>query len=252
MVNFILNVVTFPDEWVARRVVKDCFSARHGSKDEDRAIDFERLRPTPAALLSGPAADGKARRSYAAYCMAKRLDPGAWYWHEVCDLRRFYRSMRLAKTTNLGSQDWAELLFVKVPELYDLRLAEKLEQNVREFGVPDPAEWRFRNWGTSWNAFSSRMEGETVSFLTSERAPIPIYEEISKHFPGIRFSVRAADMSGEYTLCRHEFAMGEMCEKLKPNREESATLWQADLPPFSAWKFRETLKLYEGPERQGP
>ena len=61
------------------------------------------------------------------------------------------------------------------------------------YGKKNWYDWSVWNWGTKWNSYSNRFDGDTLYFHTAWAAPHPVIEKLSEQFPDVRISHRWAD-----------------------------------------------------------
>ena len=78
-------------------------------------------------------------------------------------------------------------------------------ENLANYGHKDWYSWANERWGTKWNAYDQKDDGETISFDTAWSTPLPVLEALSMLFPDVQFNVRYADEDlghnvGEFTL----------------------------------------------------
>ena len=61
------------------------------------------------------------------------------------------------------------------------------------------------NWGTKWNAHSTKLVGERdgrlmVDFLTAWRAPEPVFRALGLLHPGLAFEIAATDPDNDWAI----------------------------------------------------
>ena len=55
-------------------------------------------------------------------------------------------------------------------------------------------EWRWENWGTKWNSYDNYYDKDkTISFLSAWSSPIKVLTELSRQYPTVYISHKAAD-----------------------------------------------------------
>jgi Ferredoxin-like domain in Api92-like protein len=99
----------------------------------------------------------------------------------------------------------------------DLEGAQQAIKNLELYGHKDWYSWANDKWGTKWNAYDQNDDGETISFDTAWRTPLPVFEALSRIFPDVQFNVRFADEDlghnvGEFTLLDGEGVYEDMPE----------------------------------------
>ena len=66
-----------------------------------------------------------------------------------------------------------------------------------KYGFYDWYEWQIENWGTNRNACNTALLESKIEFETAWNFPIPIFEEIEKQNPKIKFQVELYDEHGD-------------------------------------------------------
>lgn len=104
-----------------------------------------------------------------------------------------------------------EFLDKKSPEYR--RQGDLAKRNIEQYGFCDWYEWAVEHWNTKWPAYRHKWIYEgcdrlDFTFCTAWSPPTPIFEELSRLFPTIRFFVRSFD-EGYNFACQGSFENGE-------------------------------------------
>ena len=77
----------------------------------------------------------------------------------------------------------------------EMRLYSNTLANIHEYGTPDWYEWSCKHWGTKWNACDTHVSEDklTIHFSTAWCMPVPVFEEIARRYPEMRFEVLSVD-----------------------------------------------------------
>jgi len=95
---------------------------------------------------------------------------------------------------------------------------------VRDYGTASWYDWCVENWGTKWNAYETDIvyDGTTsieFTFNTAWSMPIPIFEELSRRFTDLRFSVQAFDEGWNFAAVGHFDHDGVFIDEEQANDE---------------------------------
>lgn len=74
----------------------------------------------------------------------------------------------------------------------------KLAANKAKHGYPSWYDWSIEQWGTKWNALNTQILNDedgylALSFETAWTPAIPVYQELSRQFPKVLFSIHYID-----------------------------------------------------------
>lgn len=115
---------------------------------------------------------------------------------------------------------------------------------IDKYGFDNWYDWRWKNWGTKWDACDAHgglEEGGvlTIRFDTAWSFPTPIAVELSKQFPTLLFEYDAVEESGEFDMTVH-FKNGKVVYYSEwrydcPGDEHSRRR-EYPLPPEEFWK----------------
>ena len=89
---------------------------------------------------------------------------------------------------------------------------------LKEFGYPSWYEWAIANWGTKWNAYTTkRVSDSVVTFKTAWSMPSKVITTLAEKFPQEQFRIRWADEDfgsnvGDLTFTKDRVIRGEKLE----------------------------------------
>jgi hypothetical protein len=140
-----------------------------GDKDHPH-IDFNKIIPMPEALKIESGSMGEMGVKA---IMGKKYNYNPFMSHEET-MRRWekYSDEEKEKALELG-------------RLY-LR-------NYADHGHATWYDWCVEKWGTKWNAYSQKLEGDSIIFDTAWATPSLIWEALSKKYPDQKFTIKYAD-----------------------------------------------------------
>ena len=185
MPNWAFNTVTFEPKDVQR--VKDLMTTPNS------LFDFNALIPMPdsLAILSGSVSHDVERLLKGEDLeRLKELYPDKG---DTPDPSIFYGGNRIPVT---------------MPELRVF--AGIIQSNLEQYGAPDWYEWRYKNWGTKWNASNVEWDENSLHIDTAWAPPVPVFLELSKRL-SIRFVARCEEELFNYG-CIMTYCNGEVIE----------------------------------------
>ena len=159
-------------------------------KGEDNPFDLNRVIPMPATLdvESGTTTD----EAMALAAHVDKLEP----WQRPLGFGSVtlesYRQKN-ARYDNFEDDDTlATAMMRQQPGL--LELGRQVMLNIKAYGAPTWYEWRYAHWGTKWNTYDHEEVRETSRsltyvFCTAWGEPRPVFEQLKKMFPGLKFSI---------------------------------------------------------------
>lgn len=168
MPNWVTNIVEFSgDEKLIAKMKKEI-------KDENNAIDFNKIAPIPKEL-EGTRSPMVAISKKEYKEQERRIASGELTEHE---------------------KNWG---------ISRCLTQELIDEYNEKFGACEWYHWQLENWGTKWNACDSEDYGDRFEFNTAWSNPFALLVNLSKKYPKIEFNVRYADEDfghnvGEYTL----------------------------------------------------
>lgn len=218
MPNHITNVVTFEGDAEAVAKIK---AAIQGDSFEDgtpRHMDFNKIIPRPEALniTSGN---------------------GAFVAREAANVLqgRAANVFGLSASINpfiLKGEHWADFMTAM--------------QNIKDHGHPTWYEWSNENWGTKWNAYSQRSEGDALRFDTAWSYPRPVFLALSKQHPDVSIFVEYADEDTGANCGQVLFQRGEIVTQHVPqNGSKEAYELSFKVNPDSSRYYRLVNGKYE-------
>jgi hypothetical protein len=113
-----------------------------------------------------------------------------------------------------------EVLFDLSEEEIDL--TKKYINNHINHGAIHWYDWRIKNWGTKWGAYSQQLDGDTIKFQTAWSTPQPVIKKLSELFPNVLFSVEYADEDIGTNCGGYSYQNGELTDNFIPNKDEAA------------------------------
>lgn len=185
MQSDVTNQITFGSEGAAlaafRRMVRDM----QMEGQPLGSFDFNKLRPMPGEL---------------------DIEAGARTERGLRLVREYHQALAGLERQRpaLSPEDYGEAVR-KCEELHRKQqlsdpaawvLGERAYRNIRQFGSPTWYEWRWRSWGTKWNAYQPRPLGEkdhTMVFLTAWNSVPKIMALLSGRYPEQTVIYRWAD-----------------------------------------------------------
>lgn len=83
----------------------------------------------------------------------------------------------------------------------DRLLTDEEKAAIDATGFDNWYEWSRKNWGTKWNAYEIKREGENaIYFETAWSPPVPVLVALAKKYPQAKFTLEYADESiGSHT-----------------------------------------------------
>lgn len=199
MPNWVTHrVVMTGPEAVLHRFLEDQIAK---NRDGDDHLDFNRVIPKPEALEGGDAGSD-AKMAWV-----------AWYGPDKVEISTDMSPMEaiIASTESLDTHlayPWVIEAGVKDRKGFQRlllkrnknakKLADQRARNLKNYGAADWYDWATENWGTKWNSSALRWETrepERFEFLfnTAWSPPEPIFLELSRIYPEIRFDISSFD-----------------------------------------------------------
>lgn len=109
--------------------------------------------------------------------------------------------------------------------LPDRLLTDEEQAQIKATGYSDWYDWSRDNWGTKWNAYGQRLEGDAVSFETAWSAPEPVIRMLSAQFPEARLILEYADEDIGRNAGKLVFRAGELIGKAECEGTVAAELY---------------------------
>lgn len=146
-----------------------------------------------------------------------------------------------------------ELEAEELKEEYEGELEEILElgkrafENREKYGFTIWYDWCIYHWGVKWNAGETKVDGDTIEFLTAWEAPKPIIQKLAEMHKDFSFEHEWASEDNGYVTGRDEYKNGTCVssKKFAPKSKEAYEL------SFKLWgnahkfRFNEETKTYE-------
>lgn len=88
-------------------------------------------------------------------------------------------------------------------------IGKKYLFNMLMYGSLTCYEWCYRNWGTSWNAFETRANGNEITFSTSNSGAAPVVHRIARMFPDVTIEYGCGDTCNPGRFCEYYAFSGE-------------------------------------------
>lgn len=85
---------------------------------------------------------------------------------------------------------------------------KKALDNIIKYGVRDWYDWRMDHWGAKWNAYRTRIDGDSVIFLTAWYDVRGLISALSKNIPDNNFIYEYAHEELGYFTGRYEYKRG--------------------------------------------
>jgi len=186
----------FREEYITAEEEKDFEGKPTGKTFE--CLDFNRVIPMPESLESANSGS-YAGIGYDAF------HGGEAKWRLILT----YPWVREKNVTT--REDLHAFLDKQSPEYR--RQGDLAKRNIEQYGHVDWYSWSIENWGTKWGAYSFSWvyEGDDhlhFTFNTAWSPPVPIFEELSRLLPTLRFYVQSFD-EGWGFACQGAFENGE-------------------------------------------
>lgn len=155
------------------------------TRDEGTDLDFETLVPMPQELLD--AESGSMTLPSIMYFLTKQ------YSIPPCELDKKSRYM----IKKLVGRKWLKEIFpYKIAQMRDMSPQERTRiyeagrnyvLNYEKYGCPTWYEWRWRRWGTPYQAWDTYISNhDTVSFYTAWGPPREFLCKLSRTYPEIK------------------------------------------------------------------
>ncbi len=156
----------------------------------------------------------------------------------------------LHKVRSMYSLDRIDTFRDKVQK-NDAEMGKKYLDNILAYGAPTWYDWRVKNWGTKWNAYSQEpIKDNKICFETAWSKVTPIMLKLSERFPELEMRYRWADEDIGANLGEQVFANGKMQEQFIPSTfskeafEFAADMWGLDLEK-EGYFFDEKMQTYK-------
>ena len=210
MPNYVKQKVLIAGSDEERQQVRDLLDQKPNDFEVEKDVsyfDFNRVIPMPDSLhmTSGSTEN-----------IAKALINKPKYAFEVPfneDMREgiftnlsafyktYFKSMNPIKLNDAGFEDYTKKLTEVWDKISKDNDSDSLEHtiqyldNKRKYGATSWYDWACDNWGTKWNAGSVYWsdQNDIISFDTAWSIPLPVYKELAKKFPTVKFFVFFAD-----------------------------------------------------------
>lgn len=173
--------------------VKDINAVKAALKSDDSAIDFDKLIPMPKSLDIAK----DSREYFNIICSLIRKNDNVipsldWFLKHPLfktdeDLVKFFGKDYRTKEINALIDNYKNSSQDVIDKSADI--GDILISNIENYGVPTWYEWRYKHWGTKWDAMEAEIydvigndddETFTSGFIhTANGCPEPILEKIS-------------------------------------------------------------------------
>lgn len=81
--------------------------------------------------------------------------------------------------------------------------------NLLMYGSLTWYDWCYRNWGTCWNARETRVNGNEITFSTTNSGAAPVVHGIARMFPGVKIEYGYGDTCNPGCFCEYYAFKGE-------------------------------------------
>lgn len=168
-------------------------------KGENGAIDFNNIVPQPQELNIESGSEGSLGYRYLVL-----IEGYKDIYHDTYDA---YKDKRVF------FEAWEKRS--KESQLKNIEIGKQYYCNIMKYGVPTWYEWRLRNWGTKWNAYSiEETSKNAIVFDTAWSCVLDLIVMLSERFPEVEFGYEYADedsgfnVDGGYILNGEAFMQG--------------------------------------------
>ncbi len=249
MPNYVKNIVKFSD----KRIMKDCY------KDKEELFDFNEIIKMPKTLnisecfedISVHYAVSKIDNVEREYLFKKLKSIGqsfyrGGYFEELKlgnenifskeDYKKAQKKIKeiIKKEKKTGKIDFTcscSLIDLGVNNLEDL--GNIYIKNILDYGADTWYDWCNNNWGTKWNACSTRyINDNEVEFETAWNMPYELFEKISKKY-NARVEVAYAN---EDIGCKGHgiaiFENGKCVKEEEKHAKFACDIWGYDLEDY--------------------
>lgn len=128
-----------------------------------------------------------------------------------------------------------------------IELGKRAFENLQKYGFATWFDWSIHHWGCKWNAGETKIDGETIEFLTAWTPPTPIIQKLAEMHKNFSFEHEWADEGNGYATGRAEYKNGEcvsfvkFADGSKEAYELSFELWDN----ANEFRFNEEIGTYE-------
>lgn len=220
MPNHVTNMITFSGDPEAIRKILDEIK---NEEDGPGSIDFNKIIPMPPELnIESGSRTTEGLKAYSAFAEIYALgqDPDKIDLLHIPEDREKYF---LEQRKDIDPKTW--------------KLGKAAFRNLQRFGSATWYAWCTKHWGTKWNAYDCRCDGEKLSFLTAWSAPRPVLRELSRLYPEIGITHSWADEDIGHNCGRYQYLAGHITEEFLPafgreSYEFAASVLNADLSDY--------------------
>ena len=157
-------------------------------QDGEETLDFMKIVPMPEAL---DVDEGSMRTEAMGVYLTERM-------------RKDPKGLDETEKNLLEGREWDPIDGKTKEERERLfELGKQYVDNLRKYGFSTWYGWRSERWGTKWNAWDGRFEGDdVVTFITAWSPPEPVVETLSELYPENTIEVEWEEEGG----CAGKFA----------------------------------------------
>lgn len=163
-------------------------------EDGEKTFDFNKIIPMPESLNIE---SGSVTDQAIIYYMTERCTV------PLKCLDEKDRAIIDATVTNMLSKNWPQEVFTRVSEWAYKATTDQKEamyakgkiyvDNYRNYGDVTWYGWCCRNWGTKWNAGTTRIDADEICFNTAWSTPEPVILKLSEMYPDTEIELLWAD-----------------------------------------------------------
>ena len=200
MPNWVRNKIM-----VGRPDIIERLKAKYCSRDEETReleFDFNKVIPMPKELM----VEFSSKSDHALSLYLTRICPTADYYGSKADkvtkkewdaINRKIQMHMIAKHSLLIEKEKLNQALDRYKGEEDslLALGKRQVDNIMKHDALNWYEWSVRNWGTKWNSCNLSVDtsGKAISFDTAWDPAIPVFLEISRQNPDIKFAMLFSD-----------------------------------------------------------
>lgn len=128
-----------------------------------------------------------------------------------------------------------------------IELGKRAFENIEKYGYSTWYEFATHRWGTKWNAGETKVDGDTIEFLTAWTPPTPIIQKLAEMHKDLSFEHEWADEDNGYVTGRAEYRNG-ICVSSKKFEIKSKEAYELS---FKLWgnanefRFNKETGTYE-------
>lgn len=144
-------------------------------------VDFNKLVPMPESLEVESSSDGDDGKKYLLGMSGNSLE-----------VHKYKESDHYKKMTEMEEQN---------PDRFErcLELGRQYLRNTADYGCTTWYEWRYRNWGTKWNAYDiEKPSDNSIMFNTAWRGVPGLICKLGAMFPAVTIKYDYADENSSY------------------------------------------------------